>query len=149
ARQDVLLPFSAPIKAIDGREVSSVLVPKDTKIFVDILSANRDPTLWGADSLEWKPERWLAPLPEAVYEAHMPGIYSHLLTFSGGGRACIGFKFSQLEMKVVLSSLISQFRFFPPSKEIVWQMNGITSPALKESPEIPQLPLRLEQVNPE
>ena len=28
------------------------------------------------------------------------GIYSNLLTFLGGGRACIGFKFSQLEMSM-------------------------------------------------
>ncbi|KAG6900250.1 hypothetical protein C0993_000891 [Termitomyces sp. T159_Od127] len=148
ARKDVVLPLSTPIKGIDGREMDSILVPKDTKIFIAILNANRDPLLWGADSLQWKPERWLVPLPKALHEARMPGIYSHLLTFLGGGRACIGFKFSQLEMKVVLSTLISQFRFYPPEKEIFWQMSGITTPVLKESPETPQLPLRIELVNP-
>ncbi|KAG5730701.1 hypothetical protein E4T56_gene4049 [Termitomyces sp. T112] len=76
----------------------------------------------------------------------MPGIYSHLLTFLGGGRACMGFKFSQLEMKVVLSTLISQFRFYPPRKEIAWQMTVITTPTVKDSPETPQLPLIVELV---
>ena len=115
ARKDILLPLLTPIKGIDGREMDSILVPKNTEIFIAILNANRDPLLWGPDSLEWKPERWLVPTPEALHEAHMPGIYSHLsvyavssaenelilsfsLTFLGGGRACIGFKFSQLEM---------------------------------------------------
>ncbi|KAG6915248.1 hypothetical protein DXG01_012522 [Tephrocybe rancida] len=149
ARQDIVLPLSTPIRGVDGRDMDSILVPKDTKIFISILNANRDPLLWGSDSLKWKPERWLAPLPEALHEAHMPGIYSHLLTFLGGGRACIGFKFSQLEMKVVLSTLISQFRLYPPEKEIVWQMSGITTPALKESPTFAQLPLRMEVVNAE
>ncbi|KAG5733846.1 Cytochrome P450 3A9, partial [Termitomyces sp. T112] len=148
ARKDILLPLSTPIKGIDGREMDSILVPKNTEIFIAILNANRDPLLWGPDSLEWKPERWLAPIPEALHDAHMPGIYSHLLTFLGGGRACIGFKFSQLEMKVVLSTLISQFRFYPPEKEVVWQNSGITNPTLKDFPEIPQLPLRMELVNP-
>ncbi|KAG6887811.1 hypothetical protein C0995_012548 [Termitomyces sp. Mi166 len=153
ARQDIVLPLSTPIKGVDGREMDSILVPKDTKVFVGILAANRDPLLWGSDSLEWKPGRWLAPLPDALHEAHMPGIYSHLcaflmlLTFIGGGRACIGFKFSQLEMKVVLSTLISRFRFYPPEKEIVWRMTEITSPALKESLGIPQLPLKMELVD--
>ncbi|KAG6861365.1 hypothetical protein C0995_001098 [Termitomyces sp. Mi166 len=78
ARQDIVLPLLTPIKGIDGREMDSILVPKDTKIFVAILNANRDPLLWGPDSLMWRPERWLASLPEALHEAHMPGIYSHL-----------------------------------------------------------------------
>ncbi|KAG6900223.1 hypothetical protein C0993_001292 [Termitomyces sp. T159_Od127] len=146
ARQEIVLPLSTPIKGLDGREMESILVPKNTKIFISILNANRDPLLWGPDSLQWKPERWLSPLPEALHEAHLPGIYSHLMTFLGGGRACIGFKFSQLEMKVVLSTLIAHFRFYPPEKEIVWQMTGITSPTVQGSTGKPQLPLRMEMV---
>ncbi|KAG6830653.1 hypothetical protein H0H92_015550 [Tricholoma furcatifolium] len=164
-RQDIVLPLSTPIKGLDGREMESILVPKDTKVFISILNANRDPLTWGPDSLEWKPERWLSPLPEAVHEAHIPGIYSHLfvfrtleavekvdifpssLTFLGGGRACIGFKFSQLEMKVVLSTLITEFRFLPSEKEIVWQTTGITTPIVKGHPTKPQLPLKIEVVN--
>ncbi|KAG6835647.1 hypothetical protein H0H93_016143 [Arthromyces matolae] len=147
ARKDIMLPLSTPIKGVDGREMDSILVPKDTKIIVSIINANRDPLLWGPDSLEWKPERWLSPLPEALHEAHLPGIYSHLMTFLGGGRACIGFKFSQLEMKVILATLIKHFRFYPSKKEIVWQMTGITTPTVKGSPEQPQLPLRMELVD--
>ncbi|KAG5349232.1 hypothetical protein C0989_005136 [Termitomyces sp. Mn162] len=79
SRQDIILPLLTPIKGNDGREMESILVPKDTKIFISIQNANRDPLLWGPDSLEWKPERWLRPLPQALHEAHMPGIYSHLL----------------------------------------------------------------------
>ncbi|KAG5718646.1 putative cytochrome P450 4d20 [Termitomyces sp. T112] len=147
ARQEIVLPLSTPIKGLDGHEMDSILVPKNTRIFISILNANRDPLLWGPDALEWKPERWLSPLPEVIHEAHLPGIYSHLMTFLGGGRACIGFKFSQLEMKVVLSTLVAHFRFYPPEKEIVWQMTGITSPTVKGSPsEQPQLPLKMEIV---
>ncbi|KNZ72731.1 Cytochrome P450 3A9 [Termitomyces sp. J132] len=147
ARKDILLPLSTPIKGIDGREMDSILVPKNTEIFIAILNANRDPLLWGPDSLEWKPERWLAPIPEATTLICLGSTHICYLTFLGGGRACIGFKFSQLEMKVVLSTLISQFRFYPPEKEIVWQNSGITNPTLKDFPEIPQLPLMMELVN--
>jgi len=44
------------------------------------------------------PERWLAPLPKTVTDAHIPAVYSTVMTFLGGGRACIGFKFSELEI---------------------------------------------------
>ncbi|KAF8072005.1 cytochrome P450 [Lyophyllum atratum] len=144
ARQDAVLPLSTPLRGIDGREMKELAVPKNTDVFVSILSSNRDPTLWGDDSYKWKPERWLSPLPDEVVNAHLPGVYSHLLTFIGGGRACIGFKFSQLEMKVVLSVLVSKFRLHPPKEEIVWEMGVIAVPTVKGKPGKPCLPLRLE-----
>ncbi|KAG5652189.1 hypothetical protein H0H81_005988, partial [Sphagnurus paluster] len=142
ARRDVSVPLSTPIKGIDGRKMDSILVPEGTKVYVSILNANRDSTLWGPDSYEWKPERWLSPPPQVLTDARIPGVYSNLMTFFGGGRACIGFKFSQLEMKVVLSTLISQFRF-SLSKEIEWKMTGVATPWVKGS-SVPKLPLTVE-----
>jgi len=146
ARQDVVLPLSSPIKGIDGREMSEIVVPQNTNIIASILGVNRDPRLWGPDALEWKPERWISPLPDALIEAHIPGVYSHLMTFLGGGRACIGFKFSELEMKVVLSVLLSEFRF-SSNREIIWEMTGIATPTIKGKPMQPQLPLQIERLN--
>ncbi|KAF8971842.1 cytochrome P450 [Flammula alnicola] len=146
-RQDVVLPLSNPIKGLDGQEIQEIFIPNDTNIIVGIMASNRNPELWGPDVLEWKPERWLEPLPETVIRAHLPGIYSHLMTFIGGSRACIGFKFSQLEMKVVLLLLIESFRFSPTKQEIAWQMAGITTPiVVGNKSEVPQLPLLVERV---
>ena len=78
SRQDIILPLSTPITGIDGREMHEIIVPKDTKIIVSILNCNRDPALWGSDSYEWKPERWLSPLPDTVTRASIPGVYSNL-----------------------------------------------------------------------
>ena len=47
-------------------------------IIVPVPALNTDPELWGADSYEWKPERWLSPVPQAVVDARIPGVYSHL-----------------------------------------------------------------------
>ena len=77
-RQDVVLPLSTPIKGMDGREISEVFIPNNTNVIVGILAANRNPEVWGPDSYEWKPERWLTSLPDSVSAAHMPGIYSNL-----------------------------------------------------------------------
>ncbi|KAJ3716117.1 cytochrome P450 [Lentinula raphanica] len=142
---DTIIPLSKPVRGMDGNEVTEIFVPKSTTVVISILNSNRDPELWGTDALEWKPERWLAPLPESILKTKIPGIYSHLMTFSGGSRACIGFKFSQLEMKVVIAMLIENFKFSPSvNKEIFWQMSGVASPVVAAENGHPQLPLTVE-----
>ena len=41
------------------------------------------------------PDRWLSELPGTT--AAIPGLWANLLTFLGGQRSCIGFKFAILE----------------------------------------------------
>ncbi|KAI0355873.1 cytochrome P450 [Trametes cingulata] len=141
-REDVVLPLSEPVRGRDGTLISEIPLPKDTTVFVGILSVNRNKAIWGPDAHEWKPERWLSPLPETVSEAKIPGVYSNLMTFWGGGRACIGFKFSQLEMKVVLATLISTFTFELTEKPINWNLAGVVYPTVGDDIR-PSLPLRV------
>ena len=106
-RKDTILPLSAPVTGLDGQEMNEIPVPNNTNIIIAIYAANRNPEIWGPDSYDWKPERWLDPPPESVTKAHIPGVYSHLyvliafcngpgtnsfspsMTFLGGGRACM------------------------------------------------------------
>ncbi|KAG5635673.1 hypothetical protein H0H81_010450 [Sphagnurus paluster] len=80
ARQGASVSLSTPIKGLDGREMHSIMIPKGTKLYMSVSNANRDPALWGPDSQEWKPERWLSPLPQVLTDARVPGIYSHLFS---------------------------------------------------------------------
>ncbi|EAU84602.2 hypothetical protein CC1G_00121 [Coprinopsis cinerea okayama7 len=150
ARQDAIVPLSRPFTSTDGKPTQQVLVPRGTQTIIGIMSCNRNPAIWGPDALEWKPERWLNPLPDTVTSAKVPGIYSHLMTFIGGGRSCIGFKFSQLEMKVVLCCLLESFKFTPTDKKITWLFNGVTQPAVMEpgSTDVPhlQMPLNVSRL---
>ena len=106
-----MLPLSAPIRGKDGKMMDSICVPKGTSVGVGIFSSNRSKAIWGEDAYEWKPERWLSPLPKEVVDAHIPGVYSHLyvltiarsgteehavdfsvlfrMTFSAGMRSCM------------------------------------------------------------
>lgn len=145
-REDIIMPLSKPLRGLDGEEIHEIPVPNNTNIIISIIASNRNPEIWGSDSLQWIPERWLAPLPSSVTNAHVPGVYSHLMTFLGGGRACIGFKFSQLEMKVILSLLIESFRFAPSNKEIYWQMTSIATPTVVGEGGKVQLPLLVSKV---
>ncbi|KAI0059752.1 cytochrome P450 [Artomyces pyxidatus] len=145
ARADISVPLSQPLQT-PGGALHSLFVPRGTTVMVAIGGVNRDPTIWGVDAAEWKPARWRAPLPESVADARVPGVYSNTLTFLGGGRACIGFKFSQLEMKVALSQLLRAFRFLPAGKEIVWRFGGITTPSVEGATAVmPQMPLAVER----
>ncbi|KAI0061903.1 cytochrome P450 [Artomyces pyxidatus] len=142
---DISVPLSRPVKITDG-EITSLFVPQGTTVIIPVMGINRDPEIWGADAMEWKPERWLRPLPESVAKACVPGIYSNTLTFLGGPRSCIGVKFAELEMKAVLSQFVRQFRF-SPSKEIFWRYGGVTVPSIKDSPDVgARLPMVLERV---
>ena len=78
ARKETVLPLSEPIRGVDGKLIHEIVVPKDTHIFVSINSTNTNPAIWGPDGHEWKPERWLKPLPETVSDAKIPGVYSNL-----------------------------------------------------------------------
>ena len=78
AAKDAILPLSEPIRMRDGTTVDAIPIPKGTEIIPGIIASNTDPGLWGLDADVWRPERWLEPLPRAVEEAHIPGVYSHL-----------------------------------------------------------------------
>ena len=75
---DVSMPLSEPMTCTDGTIVDEIPVPAGTTIAIGILPCNRNPEIWGEDVLEFKPERWLAPLPASVTEAKIPGVYSNL-----------------------------------------------------------------------
>ncbi|KAG7092971.1 hypothetical protein E1B28_009272 [Marasmius oreades] len=151
--KDAILPLSNPVTCTDGTVVNEIALPRNTDIFISLVNSNRNKALWGDDADEWKPERWLSPLPKDVVDAKIPGVYSHLMTFNAGGRSCIGFKFSQLEMKVVLSLLIQSFEFSDAGKEIFWRSTGVTSPVVVDSKlgdlasDLPGMPLIVKLVD--
>lgn len=81
---------------------------------VPIIAVNRDKSIWGEDADEFRqailldrlpprdlnspllcrPERW-----ESISEAssEVPGVWGNMLTFLGGPRACIGYRFALIE----------------------------------------------------
>lgn len=89
ARKNTVVPLLRPVKGIDGTLIHEVPIAEGQDVTIGLVTANCDLEIWGPDAAEWKPERWLNPLPESVSEAHLPGVYSgmyvvlpHLLLFS-------------------------------------------------------------------
>lgn len=75
---DARLPLSQPLQGVDGTVMNEVVVPKGTRISVGVYSSNRNKAIWGEYALEWKPERWINPLPSSVNDAKIPGVYANL-----------------------------------------------------------------------
>ncbi|KAJ7258817.1 cytochrome P450 [Mycena haematopus] len=134
---DAVLPLATPLRGCDGAEINALHVPQGTDIMLSIQNANCDTGVWGPDAAEWKPARWLAPLPETVTSAPATGVYQHLLTFSGGPRACIGFRFSQLEMKVVLAVLLPTFHVSLGKQHVAWTLGFIAQPSVEGKQQLP------------
>ena len=78
ACSDTVIPLYEPMKGKDGRLITKIPVPKGTTVLLNLRACNTDKALWGEDAGEWKPERWLKPLPRTVEEARIPGIYANL-----------------------------------------------------------------------
>ncbi|KAI0641776.1 cytochrome P450 [Trametes meyenii] len=145
-RKDAVLPLSEPIRGKDGSTVHEIFVPKDTQIIVGLMNANRNKAVWGEDAMEWNPERWLSPLPESLTDAKIPGVYSNIMTFLGGARSCIGFKFSILEMKAVLSLLLPKFVFEQSGAPVCWNSAAVLYPSVGGYGGKASLPMKLRLV---
>ncbi|KAI0764581.1 cytochrome P450 [Trametes elegans] len=143
AFRDTTLALSQPMRGADGTMLDKIAIPKGTNVLVGVRACNRNRALWGDDADEWKPERWLKPLPKALEDASVPGVYSHLMTFVGGGRSCVGFSFAQLEMKVVLSTLLTNFTFGLSKRPIHWKVSAITFPSTSKDSMEPEMWLKV------
>ncbi|KAJ6566143.1 cytochrome P450 [Mycena capillaripes] len=71
---------------------------KGQTVILPILALNRDPAIW-----RWERSPHIS--------TSIPGLWSHMLTFLGGPRACIGYRFSLVELKALLFTLVRGLEF--------------------------------------
>lgn len=78
-------------------------VPAGTVIYVLANAINRLPMYWGPTADEFDPDRW----------DNLPATYctNAFMTFLQGPRGCVGRKFAETEMKIILACLLSMFTF--------------------------------------
>ncbi|KAF8131040.1 cytochrome P450 [Boletus edulis] len=144
ATKDDVIPIEKPYTDKYGVMHDSIRISKGDPIFIPILVLNRSTELWGPDAHEFMPERWQS-IPEAV--SHIPGVWGHLMSFLGGPRACIGYRFSLVEMKAILFTLVRAFEFelAVPVSEIGKKSTLVQRPVLRSDPKNKsQLPLLIQ-----
>ncbi|KAN0097940.1 Cytochrome P450 [Tylopilus felleus] len=143
AMKDDVIPVEKPYTDKYGVIHESIRISKGDTLIIPILSINRSEQLWGPDSQEFKPERW-QNIPGAV--SQIPGVWGHLMTFLGGPRACIGYRFSLVETKAILFTLVRAFEFelAVPVSDIGSKTTMAQRPVLCSDPKKPQLPLLIK-----
>ncbi|KAF8331809.1 cytochrome P450 [Amanita rubescens] len=141
AAADDIIPLEIPVKDEEGNIQECIRVRKGQIVSIPLLAIHRAVSLWGEDAAEFKPERWES-IPQAV--RRIPGVWGNQLTFLGGPRACIGYKFSVVEMKALLFTLLRAFEFqlAVPAADIKRKWLVVQRPVLASDPNgKSQLPL--------
>ncbi|XP_031275408.1 cytokinin hydroxylase-like [Pistacia vera] len=95
---------NAQRQARQNIKVDDVVVPKGTNLWIDVVAMHHDPTLWGDDVNEFKPERFR---DDPLYGGckHKMGF----LPFGFGGRMCVARNLAMMEYKAVLTKILSRF----------------------------------------
>ncbi|ESK85957.1 cytochrome p450 [Moniliophthora roreri MCA 2997] len=143
AVKDDIIPLDEGYIGKDGKTKNHVRVKKGQTVFINIQAINRSKKIWGEDAHEFKPDRW-DDLPSTVAASNVPGVWSHMLTFLGGARSCIGWRFSLVEMKCLVFVLVRAFEFeLGVHKDEMGRKGAVIQrPMLKSDPEKrAQLPL--------
>ncbi|KAH9854395.1 PAH-inducible cytochrome P450 monooxygenase PC-PAH 1 [Lenzites betulinus] len=141
--RDDVLPLSTPITSTTGEVMDEIPIPKGTTCAISIWAYNRLPQVWGPDADEFNPHRWIEH--EKMGQTYI-GVTSNLMTFSAGLQACIGWRFSIIEMQAILVELIEQFEFtIPESKPTIISFPaGLVAPLVAEDMKAgPQMPLTI------
>ncbi|KAI0063584.1 cytochrome P450 [Artomyces pyxidatus] len=116
AAKDDVIPTSTPVVGTDGIARDSFHIRKGTFVYLPMEGMNLDKEFWGDNAWKFIPDRW-DHLPESI--TAVPGSFSSLLTFSAGPRACVGQRFSLIEMKTFLHTLLTNFIFTEADEKVV------------------------------
>lgn len=93
--------FRAPT---EPTELGGYLLQPGTQVAASILLLQYDPELYPPDPQAFRPERFLEGAPETYT----------WIPFGGGVRRCLGAAFAQLEMKVVIGTILARTRLRAP-----------------------------------
>ncbi|KAJ7926353.1 cytochrome P450 [Mycena leptocephala] len=112
AVSDALIPLKGPVISSEGEQITAIPVRKGQLVTVATASYHRLGSRWGNDSDEFKPSRWI---DGTIQDEDSIGPYANLGVFSGGPRTCLGWRFSILEIQVLLCELIGNLSFTVPA----------------------------------
>ncbi|KAI0701013.1 cytochrome P450 [Cerioporus squamosus] len=107
--RDDVLPLSKPVTTRSGNVVTEIPIRAGLRVILSVCAYNREKDVWGEDAHTFNPERWLDSTKGK--RGTSVGVYSNLLTFAGGVRACIGWRFAIYELQAFLTELVSNFQF--------------------------------------
>ncbi|KAK8681233.1 hypothetical protein V6N13_053640 [Hibiscus sabdariffa] len=92
-------------EALEDLKFREISVPKGVNIWIMVLALHTDPEIWGKEAYTFDPNRFAKGIAGAckLPQAYMP--------FGVGPRVCLGQNLAMVELKLVISLLVSNFAF--------------------------------------
>ncbi|KAF2746361.1 cytochrome P450 [Sporormia fimetaria CBS 119925] len=95
---------------VDGRTFT---LPANTLVIPQHFAVHTHPKIWGQDSLEWKPSRWIAENGPQEGETIITPQKGSYVAWSEGLRVCPGRKFSQVEFVACMAAVFRDWYVEP------------------------------------
>ncbi|KAK7064998.1 cytochrome P450 [Favolaschia claudopus] len=115
ATEDIVLPVSEPIITSQGTQISEIPILKGQVVYLGTAQYQRSELRWGPDANEFNPSRWLKE--GGALNGEGVSSYANLLSFFGGSRICLGWRFALLEMQIFVCELVAKFQFSLPDED--------------------------------
>ncbi|CAI0438431.1 unnamed protein product [Linum tenue] len=97
-------------EALEDIKFKHITIPKGMNVQVPISIVQQDPELWGPDAHLFNPERFAGGILGATTTTS-GGAQAAYIPFGVGPRVCVGQHFAMMELKVILSLILLNFRF--------------------------------------
>lgn len=118
----VLPPVALTVREAEkDTTIQGHFIPAGTTVVISPWAINTSNALWGPDSKEFKPDRWMGP-----GKANTGGAESNyaVTTFLHGPRSCIGKDFAKAEFACLLAALVGRFEMELAEPERVLEIQG-------------------------
>ncbi|KAJ6481549.1 cytochrome P450 [Mycena vitilis] len=116
AIQDTVLPLADGIRTSTGELTRELELIRGQVVMIAVASYQRRTSIWGEDAHEFRPSRWI---DGTITQGHSLGPYANLLSFLGGPRVCLGWRFGILEMQVFFYTLVGKLVFSLPKDNCI------------------------------
>ncbi|KAD4385511.1 hypothetical protein R6Q59_010559 [Mikania micrantha] len=107
-----VVPLLIPHESTEDCIVSGNMVPKGTRLLINIWKIHHDPQMW-ITPFEFHPDRFLT----SNKEVDVKGRHFELIPFGSGRRMCLGMPFALESLQLILASILHAFEFQNPSNE--------------------------------
>lgn len=98
----------------DGAKIT---IPAGARVILNTDAIHTNPSYWGPDSMDWKPQRWITPRSDSTMTPCEEGLVEPAsgtyAPFSGGARVCPGKKLAQVEFVAAIATFFHLHRVEP------------------------------------
>jgi len=119
-------PLLVPHRAESRCEIAGFVIPKDSRVLVNVWAIGRDPEIW-TEPLKFVPERFI---DNEMSSMDYKGQHFELLPFGAGRRMCVGLPLASRMIHLILGSLIHSFEWAPPKGMTAEQVDMTEKPGL-------------------